>query len=151
MTPHDDYLVGNTYYFASTPDYNKAVLHYSRAVKNRHPLAMYMLGICCYNGTGIAYSISDAIWYWNMGYAYGEQNHSCYELGCSYYLGEGSLNADPVIAFRFWQMSAANGNVGAMVEVGNSYYHGDGVEKNIQNALEYWCKARRLRKNDLLI
>jgi hypothetical protein len=34
-----------------------------------------------------------------------------------------------------------------MIEVGNSYYHGDGVEQSIDKALEYWCMAGRIRKD----
>lgn len=146
----NEYYLADNYYFGknnTVQSFTKAVFHYELAVKQYHVTAMYMLGICYYNGTGIEKSIIDAIWFWNMANEYGEKNHSCYELGCAHYLGEGSLEEDNVLAFRFWKLSADHGNIGSMIEVGNSYYHGDGVEKNIDMALEYWCRARRLRKN----
>lgn len=144
-----DYILADNFYFGKNnteQNYKKAFFYYELAAKKEHVKAMYMLGICYYNGHGCDPSDIDAIWNWNMAYEFGEENHACYELGCSYYLGEGTLNRDPVTAFKLWKLSADNGNVGSMVEVGNSYYHGDGAERDVENALEYWCRARRLRK-----
>lgn len=152
MSQH--YFIGDNYYFGkngSIQNFTKAVHYFQISAKNDNVNAMYMLGICYYNGTGVEKSVMDAIWYWNMAYEFGEENHACYELGCAYYLGEGALEKDPTTAFRFWKMSADNGNYGSMVEVGNSYYHGDGVDKNIDEALHYWCMARKFRKNSISI
>jgi hypothetical protein len=146
-----DYFLADNAYFGknNTPQrFEKAVFHYEQAIKTQqHTKAMYMLGICYYNGTGVKkQSITYAIFYWNMAYEYGEEDHACYELGCVYYLGEGGIDEDHITAFRFWKVSADNGNIGSMIEVGDSYYHGDGVEKDIDKALEYWCRARRMQK-----
>lgn len=146
--PADDYILGDNFYFGKNntrQNYKKAVFHYKLAIKKEHATAMYMLGICHYNGHGVEKSITTAIWYWNMAYAFGENNHACYELGCSYYLGEGILKKDPKAAFKLWKISADNGNAGSMVEVGNSYYYGDGVEQSNDNAFEYWCRAQKKR------
>jgi TPR repeat protein len=146
-----EYAIADAYYFGKNnfpQDFPKAVLYYKVASQKRHPLSMYMLGICYYNGSGIKASIETAIYYWNMAFEYGEVVHSSYELGCSYYLGEGLLCKDPYKAFQMWFISSQNGNTGSMVEVGNSYYHGDGVEQSIDKALEYWCMARRIRQDN---
>lgn len=148
-----DYTLADNLYFGkndTNQSFKKAVFHYEMAVKKEHVAAMYMLGICYYNGTGIEKSINDAIWYWNMAYEYGDEDHACYEMGCAYYLGEGTLQRNPVIAFKFWKLSADNGNVGSMIEVGNSYYHGDGVDKDINQSFNYWLRARRIRQKQTL-
>lgn len=135
----DECALGDECYFQQR-DYKKAAQCYRQAVDKGNVIAMYMMGLCYYNGTGVDECITKAVMHWENAFMKGEVRYSPYELGCCYFFGEG-VKENEEDAFRLWSISASNGHKGAMLEVGNSYFNGNGVKRDLTRANAFWKKS----------
>jgi TPR repeat protein len=134
--------IGDDFYFRQR-DFVKAVKCYHMAATKNDPSALYMLGICYYNGQGVAIDRKRAITHWQHAIENGDSIYSPYELACCYFIGE-DIPENEEEAFRLWMMSANKGHKHSMIEVGNSYFHGTGIARDLSRANSYWMKASKV-------
>jgi TPR repeat protein len=138
----DECMIGDDFYFRQR-DFVKAVKCYHLAGSKNDSAALYMLGICYYHGHGVAIDRKAAITHWKHAIEEGDLLYSPYELACSYFAGD-DVDENEAEAFRLWMMSANKGHKYSLIEVGNSYYHGTGVSRNLNLANFYWTKASKV-------
>ena len=60
-----------------------------------------------------------------------------YCLGC-FYNGELNFPQDRARALEFWHRAGELGNASAYYNIGNAYYLGNGVERDVKKAKHYW-------------
>ena len=70
------YNLGVLYYkgMGVTQSYSEAVMWYSKAAENGHPVAQYDLGVCYYNGKGVPQSRDEAVRWWRVAAQQGNEN-----------------------------------------------------------------------------
>ena len=57
-------------------------------------------------------------------------------------MAELDLKSADAKAVEWYTKAAEKGNSNAMYNLGNSFHHGQGVEKNLARALEWYTKSR---------
>lgn len=77
----------------------------------------------------------------------GERNAQ-YKLGHAYMHGLGGLAQDSYKAIKWLQMSADQGHVEALLDLGNAYYGGEGIDRNLNKAFEIYLQAAELGNAD---
>jgi TPR repeat protein len=70
----------------------------------------------------------------------GERNAQ-HQIGRAYLRGSDGLNQNFSKAFEWFQMSANQGHVEALLELGNAFYSGAGVDRNLNRAFEIYLQA----------
>ncbi len=65
------------------------------------------------------------------------------QLGRLYYNGSDSIKRDFSESLRWYQLAAQKNNTAALYNLGWQHEHGEGVEKNIHTAYEYYSRALR--------
>ena len=61
-----------------------------------------------------------------------------YNLGCFYHNGERGLPQDRDKALELWHRAGGLGYTVAYHNIGNAYYHGEGVDRDIEKAKHYY-------------
>ena len=146
------------------------ISRYTQAAKSGHKMAQYRLGLCYKNGNGVDVSISVAATYFlnaakgglvdaqrEAGLCYeilnqptaaatlflaaAEQNdpYSCYKMGVIFETGY-AHEPKYELAMHFYITAATLGNEDAILVIANKYKTGKGLEKSINNALNWWNK-----------
>lgn len=64
-----------------------------------------------------------------------------YSFGCYYHNGERGFRQDDAKALELWLQAGELGHATSNSEVGDTYYNGRGVERNIKKARYYWDLA----------
>jgi hypothetical protein len=136
----DECAIGDEFYFRQKK-YDSAYACYINSAKKKNVMALYMLGACYYYGNGVKADVVEAVKYWKEAFTHGDVRYSTYELACCYFFGEDGVKEDEAEAFRLWSIAADNGHKGAMNELGNSYFHGNGVPRDAKMAYIFWKKA----------
>ena len=62
-------------------------------------------------------------------------------LGEDYCFGELGLRKDMRKAVELWTEAAELGSIEALFNLGNAYYHGDGVPEDKEKGVQFWTKA----------
>ena len=111
-----------------------------RAAANRGDLeAQFYLGLCYYEGNGVAQDYTQAVYWWTKGSNQGESSAQ-YMLGMCYYEGNGvEKNINKVI--ELWTKSANQGNPWAQNGLGNCYNEGEGLAQDYKQAVYWYRKA----------
>lgn len=119
--------------------YEQAVGLYRKAAELGHAKAQNSLGICYFNGQGVAADYREATrWYRKaaeQGYAYAQSN-----LGGCYYNGDG-VPQDYDEAVKWYRKAAEQGNAAAEYNLGNAYDDGKGVPQDFGEAVKWYRKA----------
>lgn len=79
-------------------------------------------------------------------YEYGDRVQSPFQLGELYYAGLGTQR-NLTEAFKWYKISADNGNPQGAYFVAYSYHNGEGVTQDYKKALEYYYKASNVVPN----
>lgn len=113
----------------NTKNYKKAFKYYRLAARKGYVVAQYKLGKFYYEG--------------NVDKVYSEiiekSNH--YEIGFSYYKGEIELIFYYGEAIKWFRKAAKQGYVEALYLLGECYFEGHGVQKNLKEAVKWYRKA----------
>ena len=111
LNPTEMFKKGENYYHGLNGvavDYKQAVYWYRKSAEQRHPEAMYRLGVCYYNGKGVTKDFKEAVsWYREsaeQGDAWGQ-----YYLGQCYKYGNG-VAKDYEQAVSWYRRSEEQGN-----------------------------------------
>ena len=101
--------------------------------------AQYNLGICYYNGQGVAQDYVEAVRWFRKA---AEQGYveAQYKLGYCYYDGRG-VAQDYVEAVRWHRKAAEQGHDKAMFSMGFYYFGGHGVAQDYAEAVRWFRKA----------
>lgn len=109
------------------------------AIENGVPHAYYRLSQCYELGEGVEVDQDESLKYLEMSSTAGDPSGK-HALAFRLYHGIGCL-VDRKRAFSLQLDSANAGHVGAMCNVARSYLFGDGVEKNLEEAVKYFEKS----------
>ena len=146
------------------------ISRYTQAAKSGHKLAQYRLGLCYKNGRGVEQNISVAATYFlnsakggvveaqreggicfeklnqptasaTLFLAAAEHNdpYSCYKIGTFYEQGYG-CEKKYELAMHFYITAASLGDEDAILLIAERYKKGIGLEKSINNAINWWNK-----------
>lgn len=147
------------------------ISRYTNAAKSGHTLAQYRLGLCYKNGKGVEQSVSVASSYFlkaaksglveaqreagicfemmnqptasaTLFLAAAEQKdpYSCFKIGNFYEVGYG-CEQKYELAMHFYITAATLGNEDAILTIARKYKTGEGLEKSISSAINWWNKV----------
>ncbi|GAB6976556.1 hypothetical protein JCM15124A_14630 [Prevotella falsenii] len=128
-------------------DYETAFRFYQKAAEAGSIDAYISLGKCYENSWGVAFNAQKTMdWYRKAAYAGSALGQ--YHLGILYFEGWNGEKPDKKKGLE-WLFKAANGcEPWAMFYIGNCYKRGDGVEKNIDEAIRWYKKAAEYGDED---
>ena len=123
--------------FAGMTPKEVGAFNYNKVLAERGDrVGQYNLGVCYFNGFGVAVDQLEAVTWWRksaeQGYAEAQ-----YNLGNCYGAGQGILK-DYVKAHFWCQKAIDQGLDSALSWMGLCYHNGDGVKKDIIEAYAYW-------------
>lgn len=129
--------LGDCYYFGKGVgrDYQKAMECYRKAAEKGGASAQARLGDCYFYGNGVLQSIETAATWYEKAARVGNADAQ-YGLA-NIHLKKYEFSK----ANELFRKAAENGQAAAQGRLGNDYYKGNGVEKNIIVALEWHKKA----------
>ncbi|MDR2902170.1 MAG: sel1 repeat family protein [Lactobacillales bacterium] len=118
---------------------------YSQAFSEFMPLAdrgdfraQYYIGYLYLNGYGITQNNEKALEYLNKSL---KSNYDLPQALMGYLYSEGTIvPKDKKLSMELYQKAADQGNISALLNLGVSYYTGDGVTRNVSKAIEYFNK-----------
>ncbi len=124
---------------AKTTTTSTAFELYQKAADRGHVPAMFNLGVCYANGTGVAMDKSKAVeWYQKA--ADGGNFAAMTNLGSCYEKGTG-LARNISKAVKWYKKAADGGNIDAMVNFGLCFEYATGVAKDVSKAIGLYKKA----------
>ncbi|EJK47406.1 hypothetical protein THAOC_33872 [Thalassiosira oceanica] len=98
------------------------------------------MGDCAFCRTPIAHNVADALAMIQKRVAK-KDPAAIHCLGQKYQLGHFGLQKDMRRAVELWEEAAELGSVGALFDLGNAYFHGDGVHEDKAKAAQFWMNA----------
>ena len=119
---------------------------YALAADKGHAIARYNLGHSYGLGRGnLAIDVNRCVELWEQSATQGDVDAQVC-LGDMYRLGSRdgppmTIPVDPQLGFRWHLAAAKQGHVNAMINTGNAYETGNGVEQNAESAFEWYLKA----------
>lgn len=114
--------------------------------QNGDPEAQYLIALRYSQGWGIEVDMQKSI-YWLHKAASQNYQKARVNLAHSYFYGEKGVAVDKGKALILKLENARDGCKFSQFEVGFSYYHGIGCEKNIEKA-KYWLKQAGMQGHD---
>jgi len=149
------YILGRSYDLEENgveSDFKKALFYYEKGLELNNPLCMYSIGISYELGMGDIIKIDHEKGDRLLKEAYPliielinnptvsdiEKIYAKFVIGAYYYFGLGNIKKDYEKAFGIIKDCADKGHLAAIYDLGaNFYYHGNGVDKNIELADYY--------------
>ena len=104
--------------------------------------AMYRLGLCCGDGTGVPKDLEQQRRWFEKAAALGHGSALC-KLGSVHLLGEG-VEADAAEAVRLFELGAALGNAQCMAHLASCYCKGQGVQRDEEQGLQWLQRSAEL-------
>jgi sel1 repeat protein len=142
-----DKLLGKADEAFDNEDYDTAFKYYQKAAEAGNIDAYTGLGRCYAYGLGVVFNAQNAL-HWYQKAAYAGSALGQYYLGILYFEGWNGEKPDKKKGLE-WLFKAANGcEPWAMFYIGNCYKRGDGVEKNIDEAIRWYKKAAEYGDED---
>jgi len=130
-------------YFQKRGDASAALPWYQRAAEQGHAEAYYRLGGIYETGAkGVSADSSQSKHLFQIAasefdvYAQKGDDHAQYNLASMYKQGQG-VKKNIVLALKWWEKSALQGNVLSQLSLGRVYAQGDGVERNAYLAMRW--------------
>lgn len=111
----------------------------TKLAKEGNVIAMYNLGVCYANGTGVGMNQRKAFECYSKSAAKGNAT-AMYNLGVCYANGTG-VDMNKLKAFEWYSRSANKGNAKAMHNLGVCYANGVGVSMSKTKAFEWYLKS----------
>ena len=142
-----DKLLGKADEAFDNEDYDTAFKYYQKAAEAGNIDAYTGLGRCYAYGLGVAFNAQSAL-HWYQKAAYAGSALGQYYLGILYFEGWNGEKPDKKRGLA-WLYKAANScEPWAMFYIGNCYRRGDGVDKNIDEAIHWYKKAAEYGDED---
>lgn len=116
-------------------DYEKALFYLNKAAKAGHPKAMFYIGLCYAEGSGLEQDLEKAF-SWYLQAAKVDYKAAQMALGDCCYLGDG-VDVNYEEAIKWYTKAAEAGDVDALERLGNCFSALD----NIPEAIEWYTKA----------
>ena len=120
-------------------EYSRAVEILTGLVEVNDVEALFLMGLCHYNGNGVAPSKETAVELWHKAADLG-LDKAQYALGLCYYMGDGTQQSCEAAA-EWYRKAAEQGVVKAQYALGGCYYNGEGVEQSYEYAVKWYSKA----------
>jgi len=117
-------------------DYEKALKEWRPLADQKHPDALFNIGLLYMKGLGVSQSYSEAAEYFIISYAEGHPD-AALNLAQFYRQGLG-VQKDPKEAFKWFKRAAEQGDVEGQYNVAVSLDKGDGVTKNAVAAFKWF-------------
>ena len=122
--------------------YDEAAMSFSLAVEDGNAEAMYRLGKCFLDGTGVERNVEKAVLHFRKaekaGYFIDPQTQ--YEVGQRFFNGE-EIKTDETEAARWYRKAAEQGHAKAQIALGKCYQDGKGVEQDRDKAVKWFRTA----------
>ena len=117
----------------------EAVKWLRKAAEQNDAAAQYNLGVCYYDGDGVAKDYVEAVKWFRKA---AEQNYAAaqYSLGLCYAEGQG-VAKDQAEAAKWYRKAAEQNYAGAQYRLGFCYANGEGVTKDMAEAVKWLRKA----------
>jgi len=134
--------LGNYYLSKDNPNCREAVKWFNLAVRQGHPVAQYMLGLCTEKGLGITANIHSAVnWY----YLSAKQGicEAQYRLGQIRYAGADGIR-DYDEAAEYFRLAAEQDHVQAIEKLAKCYLKGLGVAEDIPKSVTLYETAAKM-------
>ena len=129
------------------PNKAEAARNFKLAADQGNVDAMVKYSLMRHNGTGIINDKEEAVHYIKKAVEKDDPE-------AMYYYGtmleerssSGEISTDKKEAAHYYQLAADKGDTRAMVKYGEKLYNGDGVDKNIEDAANYFKMAAEIQK-----
>ena len=119
----------------------QAIVFLRKAAELGHAQAQCELGMCCYQGDGVARDVDEAVRWFRRAAQHGHGGGAL-NLGNCYSNGDGVEQND--ITAAIWYLEAAHrGHTGAQFNLANCYRDGIGVEKSVNAAIAWFLYSLR--------
>ena len=122
--------------------YDEAAMDFSIAVQQGNAEAMYRLGKCFVDGTGVERDVKKAVPLFRdaakAGYRIDVQ--TSFEVGQFLFSGN-EVRKDELEAVKWYRYAADQGHADAQFELGKCYFHGIGVKQDYAEAAKWFQKA----------
>ncbi len=118
-------------------DMRVARQYWSLAADQGHTEAQVCLAYEYENGFGGSKDPKLAVKYWLQAASKNDAEALC-RMGALYASGKYGIKRDHPQAVAYWQRSVDQGHAGAQFYLGMCYARGDGVEKNLEIAIDLW-------------
>ena len=136
----EENLLGYEYYYGKelSKDYTKALYWYRASASYNYPEALYNLGICYQQGTGVEQSNDEAL-KWFLKAAEKGVIDAQYNVGLYYRWEKFGVGVDLQKSFTWLLKSAEQGHPSAQCHVGGFYQYGKGgIEINKSEAFKWY-------------
>ncbi len=117
---------------------DKAKEYYRKSIKG-HAISQFNLGVCYYNGEGVAQDYSKAVYWYTKSAEQGNKNAQN-NLGVCYGNGEGVVQ-DYSKEVYWYTKSAEQGFASAQFNLGVCYKNGKGIAQDYSKAVYWYTKA----------
>lgn len=150
LSPFDDrrnrkQLHDSAFIYLSMADTLNYIKYLKRSVSAGYPLAMYAYGISILGGVGLKKHKDIGLSYINMASDF-NCHEATYYIGQLHDLGRYGYKKDSVMALRYYEKSAEQGDFDGAVDTGDRYYNdGDTIK-----AIKYWKQAYDLKYYSIL-
>ena len=133
--------------------YDTAATYFSRAVQQGNPEAMFWLGKCFLDGTGVPEDAEKAVSYFRnaeeAGYFIDAQTQ--YDVGKCFFSGDG-VSQDAAEAVKWFRKAATQGHAEAQIALAECCFAGGGVAQDYAEAVKWFRKAgERLKTAELFM
>ena len=126
--------VGRVY--AQEKDYKNALKYYEMASEKGSAQAQLNAGNMYARGSGVEISEEKAVEFYKLSASKGHPNAE-FNLAQFYETGTGGVEKSYEKSFELYKSSEEKGMVEPLLKIGYYYYHGYGVEQNLNKAIEY--------------
>ena len=126
----------------------KAKEYFELSAKHCNHRAYYLIGLIFKNGYGIPANYDKAKEYFELS-ANENNSDALYQLGTLNYY-KFLLNSNYKIALNYFEESYKNGNLNALFYLGSMFENNEGVDKNLEKAIDFYKKCGEKRKYELI-
>jgi serine/threonine protein kinase len=137
-----EYLKGD----ALRRDPNRAAYFLGKACDGGAAKGCEKLAYMASEGDGIAKNDSDATKHYAEACDLGDA-YDCGRVGFKYQFGQEGVNKDYSKALEYFTKGCGRNDITSCSGLGDLYQHGDGVEKNVEKANQFFAKSDALQSN----
>ena len=136
------------YYSDGDKDTEKAIEWWTLAANQGNTDAQFGLGLYFSEGKGgVGKDIGKAMKWWTLAAIQGNTDAQ-FNLGYHFLEGKGGVEKNIEEGLKWITLAAHKGDADSQCALGNCYYSGEGVELNINRAVEWWTMAAYQEEGD---